>query len=110
MPLKNHGIELPKSIEEKKALYLRMMHGLQSSIAALMSFDLALGEKKHLRVGVDSALIQSSALARLLIEKDLITEEEFWDSTLIVLAEDLTKNRERFAKEMGVPVDQVNFR
>ena len=60
--------------------YVAAMHGVQSAV----TFDIAQkGEKdagatpKHLRVGINSSLLTVNAIAVLLIDKGLITREEY---------------------------------
>lgn len=57
--------------------YRAKAHAMQSGVALKMNYDPNETSPKHLRVGVNSALCDSAALARLLIEKGLITREEY---------------------------------
>lgn len=57
--------------------YRKAMHGMQSGVATVMNFDIHEGEPKHLRVGVNSAMVDSAALAALLIEKGVFSQDEF---------------------------------
>jgi hypothetical protein len=50
---------------------------MQSGVAMKMNYDGSETSPKHLRVGVNSAMCDSSALARLLIEKGIITHDEY---------------------------------
>lgn len=73
--------------------YERNMHGVQSGVAALM----ASGQQedmtpKHLRVGVNSALVNHHAIATLLIEKGVITHEEYFEA----LAKSAESERKRY--------------
>jgi len=62
--------------------YLDLMHAMQSGVAMKMNYDggPASGETspKHLRVGVNAAMVGNSALATLLMEKGVITEDEYF--------------------------------
>lgn len=71
------------STEENTRRYADAMHAVQSGVAAQMEVDGSPTTPKHLRVGVNSALIASSALAELLVQKGIITEDEYFE----VLAE-----------------------
>ena len=66
-----------RRINEAKARYKAAMHAMQTGVA----FDEAHGDDslspKHLRVGVNSCLVDSGALAGLLITKRVITEVEY---------------------------------
>lgn len=57
----------------------QLQHAMQSGVALEQGADGQTQEQrnKHLRVGVNSALIESSVLVRLLIEKGVFTLEEF---------------------------------
>lgn len=72
------------SVEQDRARYMAAAHAVQSAIALDMTrrhnidIDSTLGRfLKHLRVGVDSAKAEQGALATLLIEKGVITGDEY---------------------------------
>jgi hypothetical protein len=65
--------EMPDATER----YLAAAHAMQSGVAAEMQHDPACTAPKHLRVGVNSSLVNSSALAELLIAKGIITDAEY---------------------------------
>lgn len=56
------------------------MHGVQSGVAAKMEYDDSDTSPKHLRVGVNSAMVQHSALALMLLRKGVIGEQEYWEA------------------------------
>lgn len=53
------------------------MHAMQSGVAMEMNYDAKNTEPKFLRVGVNSALVDSGAMAALLISKGIITKDEY---------------------------------
>ena|SRR5581483_12024765 len=57
--------------------YQAAAHAMQTGVAFKMDHAPSETSPKHLRVGVNSALRDSASLARLLISKGLITEEEY---------------------------------
>ena len=57
--------------------YKAKVHAMQSGVAMKMNYDPSDTSPKHLRVGVNSALCDQAALARLLIDKGIITEAEY---------------------------------
>ena len=67
-----------ESIEASHARYLAAAHAVQSGVASKMAFDPAETTPKHLRVGVNNAMSDHSALVYLLIEKGVITEAEYF--------------------------------
>lgn len=64
------------SLETEKQRYAKAMHAMRSAIAFSQNYGQDT-QPKHLRVGVNSALISSSALVQLLVEKGILTEEEY---------------------------------
>lgn len=70
---------MSKTITELQAEYQSLQHAMQSGIAMKMNYDRRDLEEKHLRVGVNSALIETGAIATLLLEKGIITEQEYWE-------------------------------
>lgn len=65
------------SIEEDHQRYLAAAHAMQSGVAARMEIDPKDTTPKHLRVGVNSAMAEHNALAKLLIDKGIIGEAEY---------------------------------
>ena len=51
--------------------YLKAAHAMQSGVAFKMHTDPSETQPKHLRVGVNSAMVEQSAIAKLLIDKAL---------------------------------------
>lgn len=60
---------------EDKQRYRAALHAMQTGVAAMIGCDNST-TPKHLRVGVNSALCDNSALTMLLIKKGIITEDE----------------------------------
>lgn len=57
--------------------YHAAMHGMQTGVAVDQSNGSTDGTPKHLRVGINSALVDSAALATLLMAKGLFTIDEY---------------------------------
>jgi hypothetical protein len=65
-------------LDEDKQRLTAASHAMQSGVASKMEIDPAETTGKHLRVGVNSALVSHSALVRLLVAKGVITLEEYF--------------------------------
>ncbi len=79
-----------RSLEDIAAENESLLHAMQTGVKATMDYDLDDSHSpKHLRVGINNALIINSALMRLLVEKGLITEKEFELSYNTVLREEV---------------------
>lgn len=63
---------------DDKARYMQAMHGVQSAIALEQQLGAGhIDSHKHLRVGIDSGHISTGALVELLIDKGLLTLDEY---------------------------------
>jgi len=86
--------------------YAAAMHAVQSGVA--MEIDAAVEghgtTPKHLRVGINSALIGQAALAGLLIERGLFTIDDY-EAALATEAElEQTRYEQRLSDEFGTTV------
>ena len=63
------------SILSDEERYIAAAHAVQSGIK--YAKDKSFMEPKHLRVGIDTAKVEQGGLATLLIEKGIITKEEY---------------------------------
>lgn len=68
--------------EEQNARYQRALHRMQSAIALEIQVlgEASAASPKHLRVGLNSAFADQAALAGLLIERGVITREDYFDA------------------------------
>ena len=87
MPQKDES-QVPIPTPEQSAQLNQLAHRVQSGVAFLQGQAEIKGERyestepKHLRVGVNSALVEASALAALLFRKKVITAEEYFDTLI----------------------------
>ena len=86
--------------EDKKRAYAERyeaaMHSMQAGVALQMQYDLLETNPKHLRVGINSAMLESNAIGELLIKKGLITEEEY----MIAITEAAEKEADRYQEHL----------
>jgi biotin synthase-like enzyme len=68
--------------------YIAELHAMQSGVAAKIELNPNDTSAKHLRVGVNSAMVGNSALARLLIAKGLFTLDEYYKELADVMQEE----------------------
>lgn len=57
--------------------YLDLMHGVQSGVAHELALYPSTASPKHVRVGINSAMVTDAAVGRLLIAKGVVTELEY---------------------------------
>jgi hypothetical protein len=88
--------------------YTKLLHAMQSGVKSLMEVednkDTGETSPKHLRTGVNSALITSSALVKTLVDKGLITFEEFRDNEIELLQKDVKSYENKLSQHYGVDV------
>ena len=76
------------------ARYSAAAHAMQSGVA--FDADTRGLEAKHLRVGINSALVEASALAMILMRKGICTPAEY----LTALCEKMEQERESYAQKI----------
>lgn len=89
------------TLDELKRRYAAAAHAVQSGVAMELNEDPASGTPKHLRVGVNLAMVQQGALVRLLINKGLITEEEYFAELVKGVEDEQRQYEERLSLRHG---------
>lgn len=64
--------------QEDQDRYAAAAHAMQTGVAMQMNFDPSETTPKHLRVGVNSAMVEHGALVKILLDKGLLTEDEYY--------------------------------
>jgi hypothetical protein len=85
------------TLEEDRARYLAALHAMQSGVAMEENYDPGPTSPKHLRVGVNSAMVEHGALIGLLMVKGVITAEEYYEA----LADRMEAERDAFAERIS---------
>lgn len=84
--------------------YYAAAHAMQSGVAYVMEYDDAATSPKHLRVGVNTAMVEHSALAKLLIDRGLFSLDDY-EAALADAAEAEVKRYEQCLSDLlGRPV------
>jgi hypothetical protein len=66
------------TVDDDHGRYMRAAHAMQSGVAMKANYERSETEPKHLRVGVNSAMVAQGALAKLLIDAGVFTEEQYF--------------------------------
>lgn len=69
---------MSETVDEAIARYQAAAHAMQTGVATKMAIDPSETQPKHLRVGVNSAMVDHSALAKILMDKGILTESEYF--------------------------------
>lgn len=81
--------------------YTQLAHAVQSGVAMELQFDGASGESKHLRTGINMALVSHGVLVRLLIEKGVFTQQEYEAALLVGIEDEKRAYEERLSARLG---------
>jgi hypothetical protein len=98
------------SRESDRQRYLDACHGMQTGVKWEMENDLLRGVEphattpKHLRVGVNSALVSHGALVKLLVEKGILTMDEYVTSQADAMEAEVALYEERANRGNSGPV------
>lgn len=90
-----------EQVAELKEQYRVLMHAVQTGVAYTLEFNSQEGTAKHLRVGVNSALINQCAIVKLLINRGIITELEYWEAVVEQTKLEVTSYEEKLSVVMG---------
>jgi hypothetical protein len=85
--------------------YKQLAHAMQSGVATEMHLPYTKQtDPKHLRVGVNSAMVDAGALAGLLIRKGIITELEYVQAIRDGMAAEVEAYQQRLTEYYGRPI------
>jgi len=93
------------TIEEKRARYKALLHAMQTGVAYVMAKDGGETTPKHLRVGINAAMVEHAALANILIKKGIISEEEYVDQLIIELEREVESYKRMLSNLYGANID-----
>ncbi len=77
--------------------YTEAAHAMQTGVAYEMEINSKPTEPKHLRVGVNAAMCDHAGLVNLLIEKGIITKEEY----LKAIATEMAAEKARYEQRLN---------
>ncbi|WP_454888672.1 hypothetical protein [Sphingobium indicum] len=90
--------------DEQRQRYTAAAHAMQSGVEYLKGYQPRQVDPKHLRVGVNSAMVETSTLAQLLIAKGIITEDEFAEALIAQMQAEAGSYAKQLEIEMGCKV------
>ncbi len=81
--------------------YHAACHAMQTGVAYDQQYNPKDKEPKHLRVGINVALCDHTALVRLLIDKGLITELEYWQAVTAEMDREVERYTAKINERFG---------
>lgn len=88
-------------IAEKQSEYMALCHAMQSGVAMEMNIRTQPTEPKHLRVGINTSMSDHGALVKLLVDKGLITNLEYFASMCTLMRHEVALYEERLSQHYG---------
>lgn len=76
--------------------YEQAAHGVQSAVALKEARNDPILTPKHMRVGIDLSKSDQAGLAQLLMDKGLITLEEYLEYVRLAANDELSREEEQF--------------
>lgn len=97
---------MTETLQEASERYQKAAHAMQTGVAMMMNYDDS-HTPKHLRTGINSALVTSQATARLMIEKGIITELEYYIAMADAMEEEVAHYVQEIESHVGAEVKLV---
>lgn len=91
------------TIEEFMQRNTALRHAIQTGLA-MEGYE---NQLKHLRVGLNANMCEVTAIVKLLIDKGVITEEEYFDYSLRILEAEVESMEQGLSKRFGRTVKLV---
>ena len=90
--------------DEARQRYERAQHAMQSGVAQEMNIRPHPTQPKFLRVGVNTAMSDHAALARLLVEKGVITEDDYMAALADEMEREVTRYEQSLSAALGAKI------
>lgn len=91
-------------IEAAASRYRVAAHAMQAGVGLEHAHGANDGSPKMLRTGVNSALVDSAGLARLLVDKGVITMVEYTEAVAQAMEEEKARYEKRLRERYGLDV------
>lgn len=97
---------MSQDVEAAQQRMLKLQRRMQAGVAQEMNVPgrQSATEPKHLRVGVNTALIEGSAVAKILIEKGVFTELEYFTAIGDLLQREVDDYERRLSQHYGTKI------
>lgn len=84
--------------------YMALAHAMQTGVKFDQESGSTDGTPKHLRVGVNSCMVNNDAVARLLMEKGVFTQEEYIQAVVDAMRREVERYEELLTERYGKPI------
>jgi hypothetical protein len=90
--------------QENIARYDAALHAIQNGAKLQLEIDPTPGTPKHLRVGIDSAMCEHSALALLLEKKGVFTRNEYFEAIAVAMETEKERYEKALSQHFGYKI------
>jgi hypothetical protein len=94
---KGRNVPPRETAQQVHGRYLHHLHRMQAGVAMRQHLDPMDGTPKYLRVGINTAKVEHGALVKLLVQKGLITDEEY----LTAIADATEAEADQYEQELS---------
>lgn len=84
--------------------YEKALHAMQSGVMMEMNFNAKPTDPKHMRVGINSAMVNDSAIANLLMAKGIITSDEYVEAVTVTMEAEAARYEKHLSDHYGIKV------
>ena len=84
--------------------YERAAHAMQSGVMMEMNYRLEPTSPKHLRVGINTAMVDHAGLVELLIDKGVITREWYIAAITKAMQDEKTRYEKHLSQLIGTNI------
>lgn len=81
--------------------YEQAAHAMQTGVAVEMNYRPESTSPKHLRTGINSAMVSHAALAKLLADKGFITEAEYLEWLRVEMIDEVERYEHHLTQIVG---------
>jgi hypothetical protein len=97
----HHHKESPMFTDAQKQRLVELTHAMQSGVKFDHDTGGDSGTPKHLRVGVNAAMVEHGALAKLMIDKGIITEDEYAGAVIAGMQTEVDRYESLLTAKLG---------
>jgi hypothetical protein len=92
-----------KRVQELQAELLRQQHRMQTGVSYSVGWSQETSPK-HLRVGINSAMVEHAALVKLLIKEELIDEVQYYEALIAAMKEEADEYEREISQRLGAKI------
>jgi len=89
--------------------YTALSHAMQSGVAVLQNYDDPQTQPKHLRVGVNCAMVEHAALCELLFDKGVMTPTELLTYMIRKMHAEVESYRLKIAERLNCDPEKITL-